>query len=92
LIAAYPNDYVYNYRYGRRLVESGQPAEGLPYLDKAAKKAYGANAITVATYRVKALQALHRDDDARKLVAQTAAAQGKAFPEQVKKLQATLNS
>jgi thiol-disulfide isomerase/thioredoxin len=90
LIAAYPNDYVYNYRYGRRLVESGKPAEGLPYLDAAAKKAYGANTISVATYRVKALHALNRDAEARKLVAATVAAQGKAFPEQTKKLQDVL--
>lgn len=90
LIAAYPNDYVYNYRYGRRLVESGKPAEGLPYLDAAAKKAYGANTISVATYRVKALHALNRDAEARKLVAATVAAQGKAFPEQTKKLQEVL--
>ncbi|MET0936596.1 MAG: thioredoxin family protein [Luteibacter sp.] len=90
LIAAYPDDYVYNYRYGRRLVESGKAAEGLPYLDAAAKKAYGANTISVATYRVKALHALNRDAEARKLVAATVAAQGKAFPEQSKKLQETL--
>jgi thiol-disulfide isomerase/thioredoxin len=92
LIAAYPDDYVYNYRYGRRLVESGKAAEGLPYLETAAKKAYGANRFSVATYRVKALRALHRDDDAKKLVAQTVAADGKAFPEQTKKLQDTLKS
>lgn len=92
LIAAYPDDYVYNYRYGRRLVENGKAAEGLPYLDKAAKKAYGANAITVAMYRVKALRALHRDAEAQKLVTQTVAAEGKAFPEQAKTLQESLKS
>ncbi|QWT19142.1 thioredoxin family protein [Bacillus sp. NP157] len=92
LIAAYPDDYVYNYRYGRRLVESGKAADGLPYLEAAAKKAYGANTISVATYRVKALRALKRDDEAKKLVSQVVAAQGKAFPEQAKKLQDTLNS
>ena len=92
LIVAYPDDYVYNYRYGRRLVEAGKAAEGLPYLEAAAKKAYGANEITVASFRVKALRALHRDDEARKLVAKTVAAQGKAFPEQAKKLQDALNS
>lgn len=92
LIAAYPDDYVYNYRYGRRLVESGKAAEGLPYLDAAAKKAYGANSISVASYRVKALKALNRDAEAKKLVAQTVATQGKAFPEQTKKLQASLSS
>jgi len=90
LIAAYPDDYVYNYRYGRRLVESGKFEQGLPYLETAAKKAYGANTISVATYRVKALHALNRDAEARKLVASTVAAQGAAFPEQAKKLKETL--
>lgn len=92
LIAAYPEDYVYNYRYGRRLVESGKAAEGLPYLETAAKKAYGANRFSVATYRVKALRALNRDAEATKLVAQTVASDGKAFPEQSKKLEETLKS
>jgi thiol-disulfide isomerase/thioredoxin len=90
LIAAYPNDYVYNYRYGRRLVEAGKFAQGLPYLETAAKKAYGANTITVATYRVKALHALNRDTEARKLITATVAAQGSAFPDQARKLQETL--
>jgi len=92
LIAAWPEDYVYNYRYGRRLVENGKAAEGLPYLDAAAKKAYGANRITVTTYQVKALRALNRDDEARKRVAQTVTAEGKAFPEQTKKLQESLTA
>jgi len=92
LIAAWPDDYVYNYRHGRRLVEAGKAAEGLPYLDAAAKKAYGANRITVATFQVKALRTLDRDADAKKVVAATTAAEGKAFPEQVKKLQESLTT
>ena len=92
LIAAYPDDYVYNYRYGRRLVEGRRAAEGLPYLEAAAKKAYGANRIAVTTYQVKALRMLKRDDEARKLVAATAAAEGGAFPEQMEKLQQSLTS
>lgn len=92
LIAAYPDDYVYNYRYGRRLVENGKATEGLPYLDAAAKKAYGANRITVTMYQVKALRALKRDEDAKKLVAATVAAEGNAFPEQIKKLQESLSA
>jgi thiol-disulfide isomerase/thioredoxin len=92
LITAYPDDYVYSYRYGRRLVESGKPAAGLPYLDAAAKKAYGANRITVAGVRVKALHALNRDAEAKKVIADTVATEGKAFPEQTKKLQDSLAS
>jgi thiol-disulfide isomerase/thioredoxin len=92
LIAAYPDDYVYSYRYGKRLVESGDAAGGLPYLDEAARKAYGANRISVATYRVKALKALHRDAEAKKVVADTVATEGKAFPEQTKKLRESLTA
>lgn len=92
LIAAYPDDYVYNYRYGRRLVEAGKPSEGLPYLEAAAKRAYGANTLSVAAVRVKALRALHRDAEARQVVTKATAAEGKAFPEQARKLQASLAS
>ncbi|HXO99175.1 MAG TPA: thioredoxin family protein [Luteibacter sp.] len=92
LIATYPDDYVYNYRYGRRLVENGKAAEGLPYLDTAAKKAYGANRIMVTMFQVKALRTLKRDDDAKKLVAATVAAEGKDFPEQTKKLEQSLTA
>lgn len=92
LIAAYPDDYVYNYRYGRRLVEAGKPSEGLPYLEAAAKRAYGANTLSVAAVRVKALRALHRDAEARQVVAKATAAEGKAFPEQARKLQESLAS
>jgi thiol-disulfide isomerase/thioredoxin len=92
LIAAYPDDYVYSYRYGRRLVEKGDAAGGLPYLDAAAKKAYGANRLSVATYRVKALRALNRDAEAKRVVAEAVATEGKAFPEQTKKLQESLTA
>ncbi|MBB3227880.1 thiol-disulfide isomerase/thioredoxin [Luteibacter sp. Sphag1AF] len=92
LIAAYPDDYVYPYRYGRSLTDAGKPDEALPYLEKAASKAYGANRFAVATARVKALRALHRDNEARKVVDAVVASDGKAFPEQSKKLKDSLTS
>ncbi|WP_243048878.1 thioredoxin family protein [Dyella sp. RRB7] len=92
LIAAYPNDYVYPYRYGRSLLEAGKPSEALPYLTQAAGKAYGANRLAVASLQVKALKALHRDDDAKKLVADVLDTNGPWFPKQVAALKATLNS
>ena len=92
LIAAYPDDYVYPYRWGRSLVERGKPAEALPLLEKAAEKAYGENRLTVATFRVKALKALHRDADARAVVADVLEQNGKWFPEEVEKLKAELKS
>mgnify|MGYP001597844611 FL=1 len=92
LIAAYPDDYVYPYRWGRSLVERGKHAQALPLLEKAADKAYGENRLVVATFRVKALKALHREEDAKQDVAGELAQTGKWFPEEVEKLKAELKS
>ena len=92
LIAAYPDDYVYPYRYGRSLLERGHAARALPLLEKAADKAYGENRLTVATQRVKALKALKRDRDAEKVVADALEQNGQWFPEQVARLKAELKS
>jgi thiol-disulfide isomerase/thioredoxin len=92
LIAAYPDDYVYSYRYGRSLLEHERAADALPWLEKAAGKAYGENRLTVATYRVKALKALKRKDDAAAVVAEVLEQNGQWFPEQVAALKAALKS
>ncbi|WP_157956458.1 thioredoxin family protein [Dyella sp. C11] len=92
LIAAYPEDYVYAYRYGRSLVETGKPADALPYLATAADKAYGANRLTVALWRVRALKALHRDDDAKKLAGDVLETNGPWFPKQADALKAELKA
>jgi len=92
LIAAYPNDYVYAYRYGRSLVEAGKPGDALPYLVQAADKAYGANRLAVALQRVKALKALHRDDEAKKLADDVLESNGPWFPKQAQALKAELGA
>jgi thiol-disulfide isomerase/thioredoxin len=92
LIAAYPNDYVYAYRHGRNLVENGHPEQGLPFLEQASKKAYGANSLQVASVRVKALNALGRKDEAKRIVNAAVAANGKAFPDQSAKLKAAVEA
>lgn len=92
LIAAYPDDYVYSYRFGKSLLERNKPAEALPLLEKAAEKAYGENRLEVAMQRVKALKALHRQADAEKVVADALEQNGQWFPEQVDKLKAALKS
>ena len=92
LIAAYPDDYVYPYRWGRSLFERGKPAEALPLLEKAAEKAYGENRLVVATFRVKALKALHRQNDAEQVVADVLEQNGQWFPEEIEKLKAELKS
>lgn len=90
LIAAWPDDYVYPYRYGRSLLERDHAAEALPWLEQAADKAYGANRLAVATQRVKALKALGRRDDAAKVVTDVLEQNGAWFPEQVAQLKAAL--
>ena len=92
LIAAYPDDYVYSYRYGRSLLEAGKPEAALPYLSQAASKAYGANRLAVATQQVKALKALHRADEARKVADQAVADSGPWFPKQTDALRLEVKS
>lgn len=92
LIAAYPDDYVYAYRYGRSLVDAGKPSDALPYLAQAADKAYGANRLAVAQQRVKALKALHRDDEAKKVAAEVLETNGPWFPKQAAALKAELQA
>jgi len=92
LIAAYPDDYVYAYRYGRSLIDAGKPADALPYLSQAADKAYGANRLAVAQQRVKALKALHREDEARKVAADVLETNGPWFPKQAAALKAELQA
>jgi len=90
LVAAWPDDYVYPYRYGRSLLERGQAAAALPWLEKAADQAYGANRLGVALYRVKALKALDRRADAERVVANVLEQNGAWFPDQVAQLKAAL--
>jgi len=92
LIAAYPDDYVYPYRYGRGLLERSQAEKALPLLELAADKAYGENRLVVATQRVLALKALKRQADADKVVADVLEQNGQWFPEQVATLKKTLGS
>jgi thioredoxin-like negative regulator of GroEL len=92
LIAAYPDDYVYAYRYGRNLLDRKQPEQALKYLDQAAEKSFGMNRLAVAELRVKALLALKRRADAEKVVADALEANGPWFPEEAAKLKAMLKS
>ncbi|HEX4481304.1 MAG TPA: thioredoxin family protein [Rudaea sp.] len=92
LIAAYPDDYVYSYRYGASLLKRNKPAEALPYLERAAEKSFGANRLSVASLRAKALISLNRRSDAEKVVADALEANGQWFPEQAEKLKAVLKS
>ncbi|MFA5939055.1 MAG: thioredoxin family protein [Sinimarinibacterium sp.] len=90
LIAAWPDDYVYAFRHGRSLLARGKAAEALPFLDQAAAKAYGINRLQVADQRVRALQKLGRDAEARRVVAETLKANGPWFAEEAARLKALL--
>ena len=92
LIAAYPDDYVYPYRWGKSLLERDKAAQTLPLLEKANEKAYDENRIAVAIQRVKALKALKRQSDAEKVVADVLEQNGEWFPDEVAKLKETLKS
>jgi thiol-disulfide isomerase/thioredoxin len=82
LIAAYPDDYVYPYRWGRSLLERGDAAKALPLLEQAAEKAYGVNRLTVAKLRVDALNKLGRADDAKSVADEALELNGAWFPDQ----------
>ncbi len=86
LIAAYPDDYVYPYRWGRSLLERDDAAKALPLLQQAADKAYGVNRLSVAKLRVEALQRLGRADDARTVADEALELNGAWFPQQAEEL------
>lgn len=88
LIAAWPDDYVYYYRFGKTLAARGQYQQALIYLQQAAPKAYGVNRLNVAERRAEVLLKLNRADDARQVVADALKANGPWFPEQAAKLKA----
>jgi tetratricopeptide (TPR) repeat protein len=88
LIAAYPDDYVYYYRFGRMLAARGQYQQALIYLQQAAPRSYGVNRLEVAEQRAQVLLKLNRGDDARQVVADALKANGPWFPDQAAKLKA----
>ncbi|WP_420464480.1 thioredoxin family protein [Panacagrimonas sp.] len=90
LIAQWPDDYVYPYRYGRHLLDRGEAEAALPYLEQASAQAYGENRLRVAELQVRALMALDRAADARKVAAQAFKANGPWFPERVAAVKAAL--
>ncbi|HEY1077754.1 MAG TPA: thioredoxin family protein [Fontimonas sp.] len=90
LVEAYPEDYVYAFRHGRSLLARGKAAEALPFLERAAQRAYGINRIKVAEQRAQALLALDRAADARRVVAETLKANGPWFAAEAAALKAML--
>lgn len=87
LIAAYPSDFVYPYRYAKWLVERGQAGEALPWAEEADKLCYGANRLRVTDVRARILAALGRRDEALELLRRDAKASRKSFPKEAAALE-----
>ena len=60
LVAAYPSDYVYAFRYAKWLNKRGDDAAALPWAERADKLSYGANRLAVTAVRAKILGKLGR--------------------------------
>jgi thioredoxin-like negative regulator of GroEL len=90
LIAAYPDDYVYPYRYGRSLAAAGRHAQALPHYARAAGLAYGVNRLRNAELHARSLKALGRDAEARAVLAEALKANGPWFPEDAARLRAAM--
>jgi hypothetical protein len=89
LVAAYPSDYVYPYRYARYLLAKQDAAGALHWAESADKLAYGANRLSVTKVRASALLALGRKDEAAALLKRDIRA-GAAFPAAARQLQELL--
>jgi hypothetical protein len=90
LIKAYPDDYVYAYRYGKSLAQRGDFSHALPWLEQSAPKAYGRNRLWVAQWRSYTLLKLNRADEARAVASEAMKTNGPWFPETVVDLKAIL--
>ncbi|MBI2383904.1 MAG: thioredoxin family protein [Gammaproteobacteria bacterium] len=88
LIAAYPDDYVYAYRWGKSLAARDRHAEALPQFARAARLAYGVNRLRVAELWARSYRALGRRLDAQLLLAQALKENGPWFPEEAARLKA----
>lgn len=91
LIAAYPQDYVYAFRYGRSLARRGDYAKALPLLESSLPKSYGRNRLWVEQWRAYTLTQLKRADQARRHASETLQANGPWFPKEVATLKAALD-
>ena len=91
LVKAWPGDYVYACRYGKVLAQQGKHAEALPYYEQSMAKVYGSNRLRTAELHAKSLQALKRNAEARKVLAEALKASGPFFPEDAARVKAQLD-
>lgn len=90
LIAAYPSDYVYSYRYAKNLHGRKEDAWALPHADKGLALSYGGNRISAAVLKGRILAGLGRKEEALKMLeAEKKAAKGR-FPRELEGLDKVL--
>ena len=92
LVAAYPADYVYAYRFAKWLAGKGRPADALPWIEKADALCYGANRLAVTKVRAEVLDALGRRPEAAALVRREIKAYRALLPDETKALEQLLAS
>jgi tetratricopeptide (TPR) repeat protein len=92
LIAAYPNDPVYEYRYAQSLVARGRPEQAISHFERAAPLAQGLNRLVIAQSWAQTLIKLGRAEQARSAVDDSIKAVGPWFPEQAAKLRAIVTT
>ena len=68
LIAAYPADYVYAYRYSKNLLERKEYGRALPYAEKGVQLGYGANRLNAVSVKARILSGLGRKAEALQLL------------------------
>jgi thiol-disulfide isomerase/thioredoxin len=90
LIAAYPDDYTYQLRFGEILASRGQYKRALPLLETAAGKAYGANMLRIAKDRTEILLKLGRAAEARQIATDALKEDGAWFPDLAAELRAMI--
>lgn len=90
LMKAYPDDYVYAYRYGKALAQQGKHEAALPLYERSMGKVYGSNRLRTAELYAKSLQALKRTAEARKVLSDALKASGAAFPEDAARVRTLL--
>ena len=83
LLEAYPADYVYAFRWAKRLLARAKPAEALALIEKADKLAYGANRVDVTVARARILAALGRAAEGKKLLERERSAAKARFPDRL---------
>jgi predicted negative regulator of RcsB-dependent stress response len=90
-VKAYPDDYVYSYRYAKVLAQQGKHDAALPLYEQSMAKVYGSNRLRTAELYARSLQALNRTAEARKVLAEALKASGaSAFAEDAARLKALL--